>query len=428
MLGVESANRRWPGLLAVAFGLLEAGGCCDLAAPAYIGASSDHYDGRRFHNLGGAQAPGLMELLRWKWNDAPGPWEESSAARPGTPPPRRVGTGQLRVTFVNHSTLLLQLNDLNILTDPIWSERASPVSFAGPKRARQPGIRFEDLPPIDLVLVSHDHYDHLDLSTLERLASTFQPRFIVPLGNRDLLAENQIPRVEELDWWQSFQVAPGTRVWAVPAQHFSQRGVCDRCASLWAGFVIQSDTGYVYFAGDTAWGPHFEQIRTRFGAPRLALLPIGAFEPDWFMQSTHMNPEQALDAHRALSAQASVAMHFGTFRLGDDGQREAPERLLAAVAKAADPSLQFWVLDFGEGRDLPAQISDGGVPEPSAEGGAVEPSAEGGVPEPSGDGGVPEPSAERGASEPSADDGAPRSPAGESARGARSGRGRARRN
>jgi L-ascorbate metabolism protein UlaG (beta-lactamase superfamily) len=428
MLGAESANLRWPGLLAVAFGMLEAGACCDLAAPAYIGASSDHYDGRRFYNPGGAQAKGLMELARWKWNDAPGPWEESSTARAGAPPPQRVGAGQLRVTFVNHSTVLLQLNDLNILTDPIWSERASPISFAGPKRVRPPGIRFEDLPPIDLVLVSHDHFDHLDFATLERLASTFRPRFIVPLGVRDLLAENQIQRVEELDWWQSFQVAPGTRVSAVPAQHFSQRGVCDRCASLWAGFVIQSEASCVYFAGDTAWGPHFEQIRARFGAPRLALLPIGAFEPDWFMQSINMNPEQALDAHRALQAQASVAMHFGTFQLGDDGQREAPERLLAAVAKAAEPSLQFWVLDFGEGRDLPALITDGGVSDPSADGGVPVPSADGGAPEPSPEAVAPEASADSGASELSAEGAAPPSPGGRSARGARRERARARKN
>jgi hypothetical protein len=214
----------------------------------------------------------------------------------------------------------------------------------------------------------------------------------------------------------------------VPAQHFSQRGICDRCASLWAGFVIQSDASYVYFAGDTAAGPHFEQIRARFGAPRLALLPIGAFEPDWFMQSIHMNPEQALDAHRALSAQTSVAMHFGTFRLGDDGQQEAPERLLAAVNKAADPSLQFWVLDFGEGRDLPVEIGDGGVAEQSADGGAAELGSDAGVAEPSADAAAPEQSADRAAPEQSADRAASNASAGESVRRTRNKRGRARKN
>jgi L-ascorbate metabolism protein UlaG (beta-lactamase superfamily) len=373
MFRAASASLRWPGLLAGAFGLLDAGaGCSDLAPPAYIGAASDHFDGRRFHNPSGAEAKGLPELLRWKWNADPGPWDEWTAAPPGPAPPRRVEPGQLRVTFVNHATVLVQMSGLNILTDPIWSERSSPVSWAGPKRVRPPGIRFEDLPRIDLVLVSHNHFDHLDLPTLERLARTFHPRIIVPLGNRDLLAEHQIQRVEELDWWQSITVAENVRVSAVPAQHFSQRGVFDRDASLWAGFVIHGESSSLYFAGDTAWGPHFEQIRARFGAPQLALLPIGMFEPAWFMQPIHMNPEQALAAHRALGAHVSVAVHFGTFRLADDGQREAPERLLAALAKAGDPDLRFWVLGFGEGRDVPPRPELPRDPEMGGDGGLVD--------------------------------------------------------
>jgi L-ascorbate metabolism protein UlaG (beta-lactamase superfamily) len=352
MFRTEPAMSPWPCLLAGAFGLL---GCGDLTPPAYIGPASDHFDGRRFHNPSGAQAKGLWDLVRWKWSAEPGPWDEFTDARPGSAPPRGVKEGELRVTFVNHATLLVQIDGLNILTDPIWSERSSPVSWAGPKRVRPPGIRFEDLPPIDVVLISHNHFDHLDLPTLERLASTFRPRFIVPLGNHDLLAERQIQRIHELDWWQSFALSERTRVSAVPAQHFSQRGVHDRDASLWAGFVIESQAGSVYFAGDTAWGPHFAQIRQRFGPPHLALLPIGMFEPEWFMQPVHLSPEQALQAHGVLQSEVSVAMHFGTFQLADDGQREPQERLLAAIAKAGEPAPRFWVLDFGEGRDLPVR-------------------------------------------------------------------------
>jgi L-ascorbate metabolism protein UlaG (beta-lactamase superfamily) len=261
----------------------------------------------------------------------------------------------MRVTFVNHSTVLVQMDGVNVLTDPIWSERCSPVAFAGPRRVHPPGLRFEQLPPIDVVLVSHNHYDHLDIPTLERLAAEHRPRIFVPLGNRAVLDRAKIRDVEELDWWQSVEVREGIRIAAVPTQHFSGRGLFDRDRALWAGFVVTGPAGAMYFAGDTGFGPHFGQIRERYGPPRLALLPIGAYRPEWFMSRVHMSPEEALRAHRILGAEASVAIHFGTFRLADDGEDEPAERIATMLREGEQPPPKFWALGPGEGRDVPAR-------------------------------------------------------------------------
>lgn len=328
-------------------------GCCVFSAPRYRGQASDHFDGERFRNHRPTEHGGFGDVLRWMWTREPGPWLDSTDALPGDPPPRRVGSGELRVTFVNHATVLVQMDGINILTDPIWSERCSPVSWAGPKRVRPPGIRFEDLPPIDVVLVSHNHYDHLDIRTLERLTHEHHPRIFSGLGNGALLEAKGLRVAEDLDWWQNVDIASDVRLTAVPAQHFSSRGLCDRDRTLWVGFVVTGPAGSVYFAGDTGWGPHFEQIRERLGPPRLALLPIGAFRPEWFMSRVHISPDEAVRAHQVLGAGTSVAIHFGTFRLGDDGQDEAPARLEAVITTANTQRPRFWVLRFGEGRSVP---------------------------------------------------------------------------
>jgi L-ascorbate metabolism protein UlaG (beta-lactamase superfamily) len=323
-------------------------GCRVFSAPPYRGPASGAFDGERFHNALAVPGHGLGSFWKWQRTRRPGPWRRIDA-EPGPAPPRRVDGGAMRVTYVNHATVLVQMDGLNVLTDPIWSERCSPVSWAGPRRMRPPGIRFEDLPPIDLVLVSHNHYDHLDLSTLRRLSAR-KPRILVGLGNRALLAGEGIAS-NELDWGQEATVGP-LRVTAVPARHFSGRGLCDRNRTLWTGFVVQGPSGAVYFAGDTGFGPHFADIGRRFGPLRLALLPIGAFLPSWFMSPIHISPDEALRAHGDLRASTSVAIHFGTFPLGDDGQDEAPKRLTRAI-EAARPVPRFWILGFGEGRDVP---------------------------------------------------------------------------
>lgn len=338
-------------LAVVAGGLLV--GCLVFSGPRYRGPVSDHFDGKRFLNPGHVEHASFFDLLRWMKERERGDWGPPRDEPPGPPPPAQVGGGDLRVTFVNHSTVLLQLDGRNILTDPIWSERCSPLSWVGPRRVRPPGIRFEDLPRIDAVVLSHNHYDHLDLPTLKRLAAAHDPQFVTGLGVGALLTGEGLTRVRELDWWQADLLPGGLRVTAVPAQHFSSRGLCDRDATLWVGYVIQGSGGPVYFAGDTGWGPHFAEIRARFGPPRLALIPIGAFRPEWFMSRVHVSPGEALEAHRVLEASTSVGIHFGTFRLADDGEREPVEKLQAAVAAAGEPAPRFWVLGFGEGREVP---------------------------------------------------------------------------
>lgn len=324
-------------------------GCCAFSAPAHRGPVSDHFNGTEFVNQVPFDHGSISEVVEFLTTREPGPWPEWVSAKPGPAPPERVGFGEVRVTFVGHATLLLQVDGVNVLTDPIWSSRSSPVTFAGPHRVRPPGLRFADLPPIDAVIVSHNHYDHLDIATLQRLRDAHQPVFVVPLGNKRLLAANHIHRTIELDWWEVTQVGR-LRIHAVPAQHFSSRGICDRNRALWAGYVLDGSDGPIYFAGDTGWGPHFAQVRDKFGPPRLAALPIGAYLPRWFMKPIHIDPTEAVEAHRVLGAQQSVAMHFDTFALADEAAGQAPRDLQKALTQRGVAPEKFWVLGFGEGR------------------------------------------------------------------------------
>jgi L-ascorbate metabolism protein UlaG (beta-lactamase superfamily) len=283
----------------------------------------------------------------------PGPWDDWTESMPGAPPPERVGGGELRVTVVNHATVLVQMDSLNVLTDPVWSDRVSPVGWAGPRRRHAPGILFDDLPPIDIVLVSHNHYDHLDVPTLKRLSDKHRPRILTGLGNTRFLESKGIANARDLDWMEGVEVGDGMRVTSVPAQHFSGRGFSDRNGTLWCGFVIEGPSGRVYFAGDTGYGPHFTEASERFGPMRLALLPIGAYKPAWFMSPVHTSPAEAVQAHRDLEAATSVGIHYGTFPLADDGQTEPLEDLQRALEVQSLGSSRFWVLNVGEGRMVP---------------------------------------------------------------------------
>jgi N-acyl-phosphatidylethanolamine-hydrolysing phospholipase D len=261
----------------------------------------------------------------------------------------RAPADQLTATWVGHSSLLLQLGGLNILTDPMWGPRASPVSFAGPKRWMPPGIAFDALPPIDLILQSHNHYDHLDDRTVRRLARAHPAaEWLVPLGLAPFVKNRGVGRVTELEWWDEKDLGP-VRVACTPAQHFSGRGFGDRGATLWCGWALASPRGKrVFFAGDTGFHPEFALIAERCGPFDLALMPIGAYEPRWFMRYVHMNPEEAVEACRALGGPTMVPIHWGTFKLTDEAMDEPPVRARAAWRAAGLPADGYRQLAHGE--------------------------------------------------------------------------------
>lgn len=327
-------------------------GCFYFSAPGYQGPPSSHFDGKRFFNPSLGKESRSKDFFKWILSRESGHWEKWMDRKPGPPPPKKVDNGKLRVTFINHASVLIQMDGLNVLTDPVWSERISPVSCAGPKRRGPVGIKFEDLPPINAVLISHSHYDALDIDTLKRLANKSRPKIFAGLGNKSLFDEKDIKPAYDLDWWESRNIDKNVTVTFVPAVHFSGRGLGDRNKTLWGGFVIEGPSGVVYFAGDSGMGPHFQRIREKFGPPRVALLPIGAFRPRWFMSPMHISPEEAVDVHRMMNAGTSVGIHFGTFKLADDAQNEPPDIIRGKIKNTPDED-RFWILQQGEGRYIP---------------------------------------------------------------------------
>lgn len=355
------------------FAMLGASGCCSYSVAGYQGPPSDHFVKGEFRNRwpAGERAHGFGDFWHWQLNRDIGLWDEWVPAPPGPAPPARVEGSALRVTFVGHSTLLVQTGGLNVLTDPVWSYRVGPTSWAGVARRRPPGIRFEDLPPIDVVLISHNHYDHMDLPTLRRLHAAHRPKVFVGLGNAGFLAEEGMPGATDMDWWDGVSLGPDVSLHAVPAQHFSRRGLCDGNETLWLGWVLMVHGQAIYFAGDTGYGSHFAEIGRRFAPVRFAMLPIGAYRPRWFMRAVHVDPAQAVRAHLELGAQTSVAMHFGTFRQADDGQYEPLTDLVEALEESALDLESFWVLGFGEGRLVPPIRTRAAMDEKAKGGGSL---------------------------------------------------------
>ncbi|QGX38906.1 MBL fold metallo-hydrolase [Permianibacter aggregans] len=274
------------------------------------------YEDGRFHSPWGTIDKSLTDVLSWRWQREDPGWPQSVAIEQTAQLPA-VSDSELSITYINHATLLIRLNGVTILTDPIYAERASFVSFWGPKRVHPPGIAFDDLPPIDVVVISHNHYDHLDLETLEKLQQRDQPQFFVGLGNEVLLKDAGIERVRPMDWGESVFVR-GVKIIFAPAQHWSARGLFDRNKTLWGSFVIMDKTHRIYFGGDSGYAPHFQHIGESYGPFDVALLPIGAYEPRWFMKHQHINPEEAAQAHIDLRAKHSIGMHFDTFPLADE--------------------------------------------------------------------------------------------------------------
>jgi L-ascorbate metabolism protein UlaG (beta-lactamase superfamily) len=295
---------------------------------------SDHFNGKTFFNPGEKSDRGLLDLLRWKLTSRPARWPERVEVDRLPLPPAPVSAG-LVATWVGHATVLLRSASATIITDPVFSERIGPVSWAGPRRVVAPGVEFDAVPRVDLVLLSHDHFDHCDLPSLRRLAHRDDPLAIAPLGHRALLAGAGLRRIVELDWWQAHACAPGLEATFVPALHWCRRTPFGTNRRLWGGFAIRAGRRIAYFAGDSGYdGARFVEIGRRFGPPDLAMLPIGAYEPRWFMRSAHMNPSEAVRAHGDVGARRSLAIHWGTFQLTDEAREEPVRALGEAVALA----------------------------------------------------------------------------------------------
>jgi len=324
-----------------------------------------HFDGKRFFNPSpeGTHrvAPrDVWRMLRGRSRSREA-WPDRVPVSPSVPPP--VERGELAVTYIGHASFLFQTDAGAVLTDPVFSMRASPVSFLGPRRVRPPGVALNDLPRVELVLLSHNHYDHCDASSLRELIRRFQPRFVTPLGNGRLLRSFGAREVIELDWWGRAQVA-GFDVTVTPAQHFSSRTPFDRNRALWGGFLIAAAGHRVYFAGDSGYGPHFREIRARLAPIDLGLIPIGAYDPRWFMRPIHVDPEEAVQVHIDVGASQSLAMHHGVFRLTSEPIDEPARRLATAVADRGLASDSFIAPEPGERvtvdrKDSPGSLEEG---------------------------------------------------------------------
>lgn len=331
------------GFLALIVSITLIVGYC-LSAPGYSGKKTDHFNGEHFFTPRGKPGKGGKHLFEWFITRKKGKWSENYETFQGPAPTSIIHEG-LEITFINHSTFLIQTDSLNILTDPVWSKRVSPFSFMGPKRMRPPGIRFDDLPNIDIVLLSHNHYDHLDIPTLKKLHHKFNPLIITSLGIGKYLQKQGISSFKELDWWDKINI--GIEVTSVPAQHFSSRGIFDRDKTLWSGFTLKTSAHKLYFAGDSGWGDFFKQIGEKEGPFDISLIPIGAFQPHWFMHPIHISPFEAIDVHRAVKSKLSLAMHFGTFPLADDAQGEAESELDRAITKRGLEAGKFIIPEEG---------------------------------------------------------------------------------
>ena len=325
------------------------------SSPGFKGQASDHFDGRHFNN----RVPmnkSLTDLMKLGWGSLTRAeeWPDWIDIEQQRVPETRVHQG-ISLTFVNHATFLIQVDGLNILTDPVYSERVSPFNWAGPKRVHAPGVALQDLPPIDVILISHNHYDHLDEDTLKTLIAKQEkpPLILAGLGNGALLETLGNSDQRDLDWEEGVTL-DGVEFLFTECRHRSGRGMADQMTTLWGSFVIKTSEGNVYFAGDTGYGPHLKETGDRHGPFALALLPIGAYEPRWFMKDVHLNPEEAVLAHRELGSEFSIGIHFGTFQLTYEAIDQPVIDLNQALESHAIPASEFQVMQVGETRALQA--------------------------------------------------------------------------
>jgi L-ascorbate metabolism protein UlaG (beta-lactamase superfamily) len=321
-------------------------------AAYYAGAPSPHYDGSRFFNPAPMPERGFTDFLRWQFTREPAAWPERIVNPPLGKPPARVDGDAMLMTMIGHASVLIQSGGLNVVTDPVWSDKVGPLGLVGPTRRRAPGVAFADLPKIDAVVVSHNHYDHMDLPSLRMLWERDRPKIVVPLGNDTILRDN-IPGIEPIavDWGNNVDLGGGARIIAAPVQHWSQRGPFDRDKALWAGYLIDLPGGLIYFTGDTGLGTGWWVDETLKLAPRridVALLAIGSYLPRWFMTPAHIDPPEAIGIYRKFDARAALGIHWGTFPLGDDGPEQARDELVAAREQGGIPADAFRTLEPGE--------------------------------------------------------------------------------
>jgi L-ascorbate metabolism protein UlaG (beta-lactamase superfamily) len=321
----------------------------------YKGPVSDHFDGERFFDPHGAPPRSRAELLRWmidsRWRGTRAKWPAWAPSPYADRPPARVEGVAWRISYVGHASWLVQTAALNILIDPVWSRRASPFRVIGPKRVNDPGIAFADLPPIDVVLVSHGHYDHLDLTTLSQLAAAHRPRVVTPLGNDAIMrSHDRAIAAEACDWDERVELGAGAAATLVPARHWSARNLSDRNMSLWASFVIEAPGGRIYVVADSAYGAgdYFRRARERHGPFKLAILPIGAYEPRWFMRDQHMNPAESVQAFIDCGAEFALGHHYGTFQLTDEPINAPAVALAEALSVVGIPAERFRALRPGQ--------------------------------------------------------------------------------
>ncbi|MFC1836970.1 MBL fold metallo-hydrolase, partial [Thermodesulfobacteriota bacterium] len=317
-------------------------------------ADKPHHTTNGFRNVNSPKHPGFTGFLKWRWDrlwqGVPSPESFSFPVAANDPAFLRSNGDKITFTWIGHATALLQLSGKNILTDPHFSERASPVSWAGPKRVVQPGLSLDQLPHIDMVVISHDHYDSLDTSSITALHARDrgdQTTYFVPLGLKSWFRDLGIERVIELDWWEKHKL-DGLELIAVPVQHWSKRGPVGRNETLWAGWVVRSNDFSFFFAGDSGYTPHFAEIGRKLGPFDLSAIPIGAYEPRWFMRYSHMSPEESVQVHKDVRSKRSVGIHWGTFMLTDEPLDEPPKRLRVAGEKNKLAKDEFVALKHGE--------------------------------------------------------------------------------
>ena len=317
----------------------------------YQGPISDHFDGLRFHNPGGPGPKSLRQLLRWNFATRAESWPAEFASPFSDRPPARVAGARVRVVGIGHASFLIQTQGLNVLVDPVFAERASPVSFAGPRRVNVPGIAFDALPRIDHILITHNHYDHMDIATIARLWQRDRAPVITPLGN-DAILQGSIPDlvVNVVDWGAVTALSADVTLHTVATQHWSARGTRDRMHALWASFVIAAKPHKIYAVGDSGFGDGrtFRDVGALHPNIDLALLPIGAYEPRWFMRDQHMNPEEAVAALELCGAKRAIGHHWGTFKLTNEGIERPREHLTAALAAKTIAPERFVAIQPGQ--------------------------------------------------------------------------------